>query len=90
MRVIQVAKDGAIELSWMWLPTFVGQNYLILRELGRVWEAQFPDGVAHTPEGLDEMHEFTINWLCEKFPIPGLYTYLKGIERVEEGSGDAV
>lgn len=84
MRVIQVAKDGAIELSWMWLPTFIGQNYPILKELGKAWEAEFPQGVTYTPAGLDEMHKFTLQWLCEKFTIDGLYEYLKAIENVKE------
>lgn len=89
MRVIQVAKDGAIELSWMWLPTFIGQNYLVLKELGTAWEQKFPQGVQNTAEGLDEMHEFTIQWLCEKFPIEGLEPYLRAITNVQE-DGDAV
>jgi hypothetical protein len=89
MRVIHVAKDNAIELSWMWLPTFIGQNYGVLKELGKAWEDEFPKGVAITPESLDAMHEFTIDWLCKKFYIAGLYKYLKAIENVEE-SGDVV
>ena len=89
MRVIQIAKDNAIELSWMWMPTFIGQNYGVLKELGKAWEGAFPNGVVVTSEGLDEMHEFTIKWLCEKFNINGLYEYLKAIENVEE-SGDAI
>jgi len=89
MRVIQVAKDGAIELSWMWLPTFIGQNYMILKELGRAWEEAYPNGVQNTPDGLDNMHDFTIKWLCEKFPIEGLKTYLAAIVNVKEGE-DAV
>ena len=88
MRVIQVAKDGAIELSWMWLPTFIGQNYPILKELGKAWEQQFPNGVNYTAEGLDEMHEFTIQWLCQKFSVEGLGDYLRAISHVEES--DAV
>jgi len=84
MRVIQVAKDNAIELSWMWLPTFIGQNYGVLQQLGRAWEAKFPQGVAVTPESLDVMNEFTIKWLCEKFNIKGLDKYLRAIEHVED------
>jgi len=90
MRVIQIAKDGAIELSWMWMPTFIGQNYMILKELGTAWGKEFPQGVQTDPESLDAMHEFTIKWICEKFPIPGLETYLRAIENVKEEDEDAV
>jgi len=94
VRFIQVVKDGAIELSWMWLPTFIGQNYMVLKELGSAWKERYPGGIGYTSGNLDEMHEFTINWLCEKFRIPGLCDYLKAIENVkeekEEEEGDAI
>lgn len=84
MRVIQVAKDGAIELCWMWLPTFIGQNYPVMKELGNAWAEAFPQGVRSDDAGLDAMHDFTIKWLCEKFPIEGLEPYLRGIENIKE------
>jgi len=84
MRVLQVADDGAIELRWMWLPTFIGQNHMVLKELGEAWKAQFPRGVENTEAALDAMHEFTIEWLCKKFALPGLKEYLKAIENVQE------
>jgi len=89
MRVIQVAKDNVIELSWMWLPTFIGQNYQVLKNLESAWKDRFPSGVAITQSSLDEMNEFTIEWLCDQFPIKGLDKYLRAIENVEE-SGDAL
>lgn len=84
MRVLQVADDGAIELRWMWLPTFIGQNYMVLKELGDAWKAQFPQGVSNAPASLDAMHTFTIDWLSKKFAIPGLKEYLAAIENVQE------
>lgn len=84
MRVLQVADDGAIELRWMWLPTFIGQNYLVLKELGEAWKKQFPQGVSNTADALDAMHTFTIDWLCKKFPLHGLNQYLTAIENVQE------
>lgn len=89
MRVIQVAPDGAIELSWMWLPTFIGQNYQVTKELGDAWKDQYPEGLPNTSEGLDEMHFFTIKWLTEKFAIEGLAEYLSGIGNIKE-QNDAV
>ena len=89
MRVVHVAKDNVIELSWMWLPTFIGQNYHVLKNLESAWKDEFPAGVAITQSGLDEMHEFTIKWLCDQFPIKGLGEYLRALKNVEE-SGDAL
>lgn len=84
MRVVHVAKDGAIEVNWMWLPTFIGQNYMVLRELGDAWKERFPNGVKSDETGLDEIHNFTIDWLCQKFAIPGLKEYLQAIENIQE------
>jgi len=84
MRVLQVADDGAIELRWMWLPTFIGQNYMVLKELGEAWKEAFPAGVRSDDAGLDALHDFTIAWLGKKFPIPGLQSYLEAIKHVQE------
>jgi hypothetical protein len=89
MRVVQVAEDGALELTWMWLPTFIGQNYLVLKELEGAWRGEFPGGVPNDDVGLDALHNFTITWLAEKFGIPGLDKYLQGITHIKDGD-DAV
>jgi hypothetical protein len=84
MRVVQFAKDGAAELNWMWLPTFIGQNHLVLRELGNVWDDKFAGKLEHTEQSLDMLHEFTLDWFQEKFKIEGLRAYLAGISNVTE------
>jgi len=83
MRVAHIAKDGALELNWMWLPTFIGQNFGLMRELQGVWAARFK-GQTPTEEILEEVHRFTINWLQEKLKIPGLNDYLSAITKVQQ------
>lgn len=88
MFVVQMAKDnsGALELNWMWLPTFIGQNYAVMRELEKVWRERFT-GVSFTPETeettLRRIHDFTIQWLTERFKINGLKEYLSAIENIK-------
>jgi len=82
MLTVQLAKDGALELNWMWLPTFIGQNYPVMRELEKVWRSQFAGKLKLNEEGLREAHEFTLKWLCDKFKINGLGEYLRAIENV--------
>jgi hypothetical protein len=84
MRLVQFAKDGAVELNWMWLPTFIGQNQLVLRELGKAWTEKFKGQLELTEMSLDIIHEFTLDWLQEKFKIPGLRQYLSAIVDVQE------
>jgi hypothetical protein len=56
----------------------------MLRELGEAWKDAFPGGVPSNDVGLDAMHYFTIDWLCEKIKIPGLKEYLRAIEHVRD------
>jgi hypothetical protein len=83
MRIAHVAKDGALELNWMWLPTFIGQNYMVLKELERFWKDLYPEGVSNTPEELDKLHDITIDWFGQKFKIIGLSEYLSAIRHVQ-------
>lgn len=80
--------DGVLELNWMWLPTFIGQNYLIMKELQEEWKKTFGGGILSTPMVLDQIHRWTLNWICEKFPIEGLRDYLVGIEKVPQEGND--
>lgn len=82
MRVVQVAKDGALELNWMWLPTFIGQNFGVCKELASVWKVWYPNGFLSTEENLEAIHIKTIEWFAAKFNLEGLYDYLKAIEHV--------
>ena len=85
MRAIQVSKDGAIELNWMFLPTFVGQNYAVLKELGEFWKKAYPEGILFSDSDLDELSDLTLVWLSERFPaIIGLLPYLQAIKHVEQ------
>lgn len=86
MRVIQQNKDHptVLEIAWMWLPTFIGQNSSVLSELDHVLAAKFPPPVEATEEKLDEMNEFVIDWIDTRFNIPGLGEYVRGIKHVGE------
>ena len=83
MLTVQLAKDGALELNWMWLPTFIGQNYMVMRELEKVWKEKFAGKLEATEDGLHEIHEFTLGWLCDKFKIEGLGHYLRALSFVK-------
>ena len=84
MKLVHLAEDGAAELQWMWLPTFIGQSFYVMEDLRKAWKIAFPDGLPATDEGLQKIHDFTIDWLDKKFNIPGLSNYLSAIEYVEE------
>ena len=84
MRVVQIAKgtDDTLEVNWMWLPTFIGQNSVLLKQLGQVINEKYPPPYEATDEKLDEIHIFAINWLQDALDIRGLDDYLMAIEHV--------
>ena len=85
MRVVNPSADNpnAVELNFMWLPTFIGQNPLVLRELRTEMERTFLKQQL-TDDTLWEMHYTVIAWLESKFPFEGLGRYLKAIEEVKD------
>lgn len=84
MRLIQQDRHNPQQLavSWMWLPTFIGQNSQLLGELDHVLSAKFPPPFELTDDKLDEIHRFVVDWICTKIRIPGLWHYLRAIEDV--------
>lgn len=87
MRLIQQNKDkpAILEVAWMWLPTFIGQNTALLGELDHVLGARFPTPLEVDDTKLDEIHRFVIDWVCDKLKIPGLWHYLRAVEHIKEG-----
>lgn len=84
MRVVHFdASAGRVTLNFMFLPTFIGQNPIIQKELQKELAKMFA-GKTVTPWLLDEVHNWTIQWLKNKFQITGLDDYLRAIEKVQD------
>ena len=81
MRLVQQNKEKpeVVEIAWMWLPTFIGQNTALLKDVDKAISQMFPPPVEATYENLDEMHKFVIAYLCERLKITNLDKYLKAI-----------
>ena len=86
MRIIGLNKHkaGELEVKWMWLPTFIGQNNHLLQMLDRALQVEFMPPLQATETKLDEINEFVINWLCKTLKISGLEIYLRSLEDVGE------
>ena len=80
MRLVHVDGD-TLELRWMWLPTFIGSNFAVMQELKAAWEKEF-NGARATHDRLEEIHDFTVDWLAERFDTPGLKEYLQAVSHV--------
>lgn len=89
MRVVHETAPGVVELNWMWLPTWLGQNTEIKRQIEehmREWlEKNGP--LKLDDETLDRMHHEVMHFIHEKFPKEpcGLMKYLEGLAHVQYG-----
>jgi hypothetical protein len=81
MRFV-VAHEAVVEVRWMWLPTFIGQNLELMRKLERELTTQFI-GMKATEETLDMIHEWVVDRICKEYPLIGIRDYLHAIEKVQ-------
>lgn len=85
MKLVVRARDGKLELNWMFLPTFLGMSSITKTQVEQMLEKRF-DGRTINETLAREMHNAVVDFLCEKNPIPGLRKYLLAIEHIEEPS----
>lgn len=82
MRLVERTGPGALQVSWSWLPTWIGMNVNLIRELDEHLGKSLL-GRELTEETLDLANEKALSFLEEKFKdIPGLFEYLDGLKYV--------
>lgn len=80
MRVVVATGPGELELNYMMLPTFIGMNALLKKELEAKLRPQI-EGQPWTESSLDQIHDLVIDFLVERFSaLTGLRDYLEGIK----------
>lgn len=83
MRAVVHVAHGVLELNYMWLPTAIGMNSLLKREIE---EAIGPalQGLPLDAAGLDKAHDIVVDFLVKKFPeMDGLDRFLDGMKYLE-------
>ena len=84
MKVVHLDETtGAVVLNYMFLPTFIGQNPVVQKELKTEMSKLFA-GKSATPALMSEIHNWVIQWLQGKFQITGLVEYLQAIENIQD------
>lgn len=79
MRFV-IASGNAVELNFMWLPTWIGHNHAVKLELEKAIGPHLV-GRELTEDVLDEAHQMVLDFLTKKFAqVPGLRHYLDGIK----------
>lgn len=80
MRYVHV-EGRVLELNCMWLPTWIGQNTFLKKQLEAKLAPQFV-GRELTADVLDEAHNAVIEHIVALYKIDGLDHYLDGIKFV--------
>lgn len=86
MRLVVETDPGVVELNWVWLPTWLGQNPTFKKNVEahiNKW-LQEHGVVTTTPENLDLMHAEVLRFILDTFPSPlGLGDFLEGLKFVD-------
>jgi hypothetical protein len=79
MYFVHEVEPGKMELAYMWLPTWLGMN----SELKRQVEAHIRDKFVGKEATIEDLHKAVIDFYCDKFPSLNLRGYLEAVEGVE-------
>lgn len=83
MRTIVATTDGVIELNYLWLPTVIGMNSALKRDMEAALKSALV-GTALDEAGLDKIDAMAREYLIHKFPsIVGLDKYLDALKYLE-------
>lgn len=83
MRTVVRVDKGVLEVNYMWLPSWIGMNSVLMRELGEHMQSKAV-GREFDDDLLDELDLECRSFLCQRFPtIKGLDRYLDGLIHVK-------
>ena len=82
MRIVHRTEPGVVELNWMWLPSWIGMNQQLTREINEEL-GKHVIGRHLTDEVLDDISDLIVGYLERRFPhLEGLRDYLDGLKFV--------
>lgn len=83
MKLIVATDPGVVELNYMWLPTWIGMNPTLKKELETELEPMLV-GQPLTEELIERAHQHAVAFLVGRHPeFEGLRDYLDAIKFVD-------
>jgi hypothetical protein len=83
LAVVRTA-PGVIEVNYLWLPTWIGMNAALIREVEEHLKSHIVMGQPLNEETLQGLHEEVVLYLSAKFnSLAGLGQYINGLDAVE-------
>ena len=88
MRFVVRTQPGHIELNYMWLPTFIGMNEHLIREIEGRLGPHLKDQTLDD-DLLNRAHNLVVDYVSRKFQhVAGLREYLDDIANVKDDAGN--
>lgn len=83
LAVVRTA-PGVIEVNYLWLPTWIGMNAALMRDVEAHMKAHTVLGQPLNEETLRGLHNEVVLYLSARFPgLTGLGQYLNGLATVD-------
>lgn len=83
MLLVERTGPGAVGLNYMWLPTWIGLNAELIRDIEKAVSARVV-GRELTEATLKTAHQAVLDYLVGRFPEQeGLFDYLDGIKYIQ-------
>lgn len=87
MRLVDRTGPGTISLNYMWLPTWIGMNTQLIKEVEEAVAGEIV-GRELNDETLDLASAQVMHFLAGRFPnLQGLEDYLDGMKFVSDSNG---
>lgn len=87
MRLVDRTGPGTISLNFMWLPTWIGMNAQLIKEIEEAVAGEIVGRVL-TDDTLDLAGARVMHFLSARFPnLAGLEDYLDGMKFVSDSNG---
>jgi hypothetical protein len=83
MRTVVRTGPGEVQLNWMWLPTWIGMNTALKKELDETLSKRLV-GQPLDEATLDMANEEVIDFLDKKYPAFCLREYLDSLKFVAD------
>lgn len=80
VRVVVHTRPGVVELAYTWLPTWIGINTSLKKEIETALSKKIVGRVI-SEKTLDDIHDEVIDFLAQRFPnVDGLRDYLDSLK----------
>jgi len=84
---VWIPEEGTLELNYMWLPTFIGMNTVLKKEIEE-HIAPYVVGKEFSDKLQLSLDSVIMDFIFIKCPIPGLREYIQALRNIDDTQRD--